>query len=201
MGLTTTACLKVPGRNKLGDPRPPNCADSIWVVASLLINPAYSGAYRVALDYHCEPRSSFNQPTVAVRAWFCVWPGIEVVFNSILIFNFDSSTSNSSKNVRRMFWMPGTMSTIKLLSFQMKLVKCPEGELQKRKEVVHTISLHEIDVINSRSQGYMALFSGSFWYSLSVDQLFRELWTRFCGFFVLFDLRRSLDTLTRFCWC
>jgi RuvB-like protein 2 len=39
-------------------------------------------------------------------------------------------------------------------------VKCPEGELQKSKDVVHTVSLHEIDVINSRSHGFMALFSG-----------------------------------------
>ena len=41
-----------------------------------------------------------------------------------------------------------------------KFVQCPEGELQKRKEVVHTVTLHEIDVINSRSQGFLALFSG-----------------------------------------
>lgn len=41
-----------------------------------------------------------------------------------------------------------------------KFVQCPDGELQKRKEVVHTVSLHEIDVINSRSQGFLALFSG-----------------------------------------
>lgn len=41
-----------------------------------------------------------------------------------------------------------------------KFVQCPEGELQKRKEVVHMVSLHEIDVINSRSQGFLALFSG-----------------------------------------
>ena len=41
-----------------------------------------------------------------------------------------------------------------------KFVQCPEGELQKRKEVVHTISLHEIDVINSRQQGFLALFAG-----------------------------------------
>ena len=40
------------------------------------------------------------------------------------------------------------------------LVQCPEGELQKRKEVVHVVSLHEIDVINSRSQGFLALFAG-----------------------------------------
>ncbi|XP_065335669.1 ruvB-like 2 [Cloeon dipterum] len=43
---------------------------------------------------------------------------------------------------------------------QTKFVQCPEGELQKRKEVVHTVSLHEIDVINSRAQGFLALFSG-----------------------------------------
>jgi len=41
-----------------------------------------------------------------------------------------------------------------------RFVQCPEGELQKRKEMVHTVSLHEIDVINSRTQGFLALFSG-----------------------------------------
>eukprot|EP00741_Cyanophora_paradoxa_P025203 tig00000350_g24328.t1 len=43
---------------------------------------------------------------------------------------------------------------------QVKFVACPEGELQKRKEVVHVVSLHEIDTINSRSQGFLALFAG-----------------------------------------
>ncbi|KAK9475192.1 TIP49 C-terminus-domain-containing protein [Dipodascopsis tothii] len=41
-----------------------------------------------------------------------------------------------------------------------KFVQCPDGEIQKRKDVVHTVSLHEIDVINSRTQGFLALFSG-----------------------------------------
>ncbi|KDN41329.1 putative RVB2-RUVB-like protein [Tilletiaria anomala UBC 951] len=41
-----------------------------------------------------------------------------------------------------------------------KFVPCPEGELQRRKEVTHTVSLHEIDVINSRTQGFLALFAG-----------------------------------------
>jgi|EP00927_Polykrikos_kofoidii_P050188 RuvB-like protein 2 len=41
-----------------------------------------------------------------------------------------------------------------------RFVQCPEGELQKRKEVVHTVNLHEIDVINSRQQGFLALFAG-----------------------------------------
>ncbi|GKB03028.1 RuvB-like protein 2 [Tanacetum coccineum] len=35
---------------------------------------------------------------------------------------------------------------------QSKFVQCPDGELQKRKEVVHCVTLHEIDVINSREQ-------------------------------------------------
>lgn len=39
-------------------------------------------------------------------------------------------------------------------------MSCPEGEIQKRKEVVHTVTLHEIDVINSRTQGFLALFAG-----------------------------------------
>uniref|UniRef100_F7HV97 RuvB-like helicase n=1 Tax=Callithrix jacchus TaxID=9483 RepID=F7HV97_CALJA len=43
---------------------------------------------------------------------------------------------------------------------QTKFVQFPDGELQKCKEVVHTVSLHEIDVINSRTQGFLALFSG-----------------------------------------
>ena len=43
-----------------------------------------------------------------------------------------------------------------------KFVQCPDGELQVRKEVVHTVSLHEIDVINSRTQGFLALFSGGY---------------------------------------
>jgi RuvB-like protein 2 len=41
-----------------------------------------------------------------------------------------------------------------------KFVQCPDGELMKRKSVEHTVSLHEIDVINSRTQGFLALFSG-----------------------------------------
>jgi RuvB-like protein 2 len=46
------------------------------------------------------------------------------------------------------------------MSSETRFVPCPEGELQKRKEVVHTVTLHEIDVINSRQQGFLALFSG-----------------------------------------
>jgi RuvB-like protein 2 len=41
-----------------------------------------------------------------------------------------------------------------------RFVPCPEGELQQRREVVHNVTLHEIDVINSRTQGFLALFAG-----------------------------------------
>lgn len=53
-----------------------------------------------------------------------------------------------------------TVLTLFCKPSQTQFVQCPEGELQKRKEVVHTVSLHEIDVINSRTQGFLALFSG-----------------------------------------
>ena len=56
------------------------------------------------------------------------------------------------------------------IHLQIRFVQCPEGELQQRKEVVHTVgmsssshlqvSLHDVDVINSRQQGFLALFAG-----------------------------------------
>lgn len=46
------------------------------------------------------------------------------------------------------------------LGAQTKLVQTPTGELVKRREIEHDVSLHEMDVINSRNQGFMALFSG-----------------------------------------
>ncbi|EPY34587.1 RuvB-like protein 2 [Strigomonas culicis] len=46
------------------------------------------------------------------------------------------------------------------MSGNTRFVQTPEGELSKRKEVVHTVTLHEVDVINSRQQGFLALFAG-----------------------------------------
>jgi RuvB-like protein 2 len=43
-----------------------------------------------------------------------------------------------------------------------RFVQCPEGELQKQREVrLHVLSLHEIDEVNSRSQGFLALLPGT----------------------------------------
>ena len=41
-----------------------------------------------------------------------------------------------------------------------KFWQYPEGEIQKKKEVVHTVTFHEIHVINSRQKGFLALFNG-----------------------------------------
>lgn len=41
-----------------------------------------------------------------------------------------------------------------------KFVQCPAGELQRRRESVHVVTLHDIDVINSQQQGFLALFAG-----------------------------------------
>ena len=54
----------------------------------------------------------------------------------------------------------GDVGTSEVAEKQTKFVQCPEGELQQRKEVVHTVSLHDVDVINSRQQGFLALFAG-----------------------------------------
>lgn len=60
-----------------------------------------------------------------------------------------------------------------------RFVQCPEGELQKRKEVVHTVSLHEIDVINSRTHGFLALFSGMFLYLVTSENISTRRKTNF----------------------
>lgn len=49
---------------------------------------------------------------------------------------------------------------VDVIGQQTRFVQCPEGEIEKRKEIVHTLTLHEIDVINSKAQGFLALFSG-----------------------------------------
>ncbi|KAF6005358.1 RuvB-like 2 [Cyanidiococcus yangmingshanensis] len=44
-----------------------------------------------------------------------------------------------------------------------RFVACPEGEVQKRREVQHVVSLHDIDVINSRQQGFLAALCWRHW--------------------------------------
>ena len=72
------------------------------------------------------------------------------------VISIDKATGRVTKLGRSY----GRANEFQVLSSQLKFVKCPEGELQKRKQVEHTVSLHEIDVINSRTQGFLALFTG-----------------------------------------
>lgn len=72
------------------------------------------------------------------------------------IITIDKASGKISK-LGRSIARSGDFDTV---AASQRFVQCPEGELHKRKEVVHTVSLHEIDVINSRSQGFMALFAG-----------------------------------------
>ncbi|KAL7720526.1 RuvB-like helicase [Entamoeba marina] len=44
-----------------------------------------------------------------------------------------------------------------------KFVPTPEGELQQKKSIVHTVTLHEIDVINSKARGVLSLFAVREW--------------------------------------
>jgi RuvB-like protein 2 len=41
-----------------------------------------------------------------------------------------------------------------------RFVATPAGELARRREVAHSVTLHEVDVVNSRAAGFMALFAG-----------------------------------------
>ncbi len=48
----------------------------------------------------------------------------------------------------------------------------PEGEIRNRREIVHTVSLHERDDINSRMQGFLAFFAGD------TGKIKPELWNQ-----------------------
>jgi RuvB-like protein 2 len=70
------------------------------------------------------------------------------------------SIDKASGKVTRLGRSYGKMRDYEVTGPNVKFVQCPEGELQRRVEQVHVVSLHEVDVINSRSQGFLALFTG-----------------------------------------
>jgi RuvB-like protein 2 len=72
------------------------------------------------------------------------------------IISIDIATGNVSK-IGRSFSHAGDFDAS---GPQLKYVHTPDGELKTRRETVHTLTLHEIDVVNSRNQGFLALFSG-----------------------------------------
>jgi RuvB-like protein 2 len=70
------------------------------------------------------------------------------------------SIDKSTGKVTKMGRSTSRVNDFEVMPPNVKFINCPSGELQHRKDVVHTVSLHEIDVINSRAQGFMALFAG-----------------------------------------
>ncbi|CAL5984225.1 TBP-interacting_protein TIP49 [Hexamita inflata] len=72
------------------------------------------------------------------------------------IISIDKLTGRLTKLGRSM----QTAQDLQILGVQTKLLPPPSGELQKRRQVEHVVTLHDMDVINSRSQGFLALFSG-----------------------------------------
>jgi RuvB-like protein 2 len=72
------------------------------------------------------------------------------------VISIDTATGNLSK-LGRSF---AHVQEFDAAGPQLKYVHTPDGELKTRRETVHTLTLHEIDVVNSRNQGFLALFSG-----------------------------------------
>ena len=81
-------------------------------------------------------------------------------YNNGSSFTFNGSIDKSSGRITKLGKSFARSSEFDAMGGDSRFVQCPEGELQKLKEVVHTVTLHEIDVINSRQQGFLALFSG-----------------------------------------
>merc|ERR1712160_66006 len=84
----------------------------------------------------------------------------EIIEGEVVEIEIDKSVQSSAKTGKVTLKTTEMETVYDNVGPQTRFVQCPEGELQKRKEVVHTVTLHEIDVINSRSQGFMALFAG-----------------------------------------
>ena len=85
---------------------------------------------------------------------------IEAIIQDKIVAGDVITIDKSSGRITKLGKSFARSSEFDAMGGQVRFVQCPEGELQKRKEVVHTVTLHEIDVINSRQQGFLALFSG-----------------------------------------
>lgn len=86
-----------------------------------------------------------------------IMAGDIITIDKVLVTRLTTQASGKISKLGRSF---ARSSDYDAMGPQTRFVQCPEGELQKRKEVVHTVTLHEIDVINSRTQGFLALFAG-----------------------------------------
>jgi len=88
------------------------------------------------------------------KKWLIHWQKNRITSGDVI------SIDKASGKISRLGRSFSRAKDFEVTGSNVKFVQCPDGELQKRKEVVHTVSLHEIDVINSRAQGFLALFAG-----------------------------------------
>ncbi|KAI6198263.1 RuvB-like helicase [Aphelenchoides fujianensis] len=85
---------------------------------------------------------------------------IEVLFKERVVVGDVVQINRSSGKITKLGRAITRQADFDAVGASTKFVQLPTGEVQKRSEHVQTISLHDIDVINSRTHGYLAVFSG-----------------------------------------
>lgn len=108
--------------------------------------------------------------------------------------------SGKVTNLGRSTW---TTMNYDAVGSRTKFVRCPEGELLKRKEVVQCVTLHEIDVLNSRYLFVLWLL-----FEFLVLEKFPVLWVLLiakCLLIILFEVFACClwfcDHIPWFWWC
>lgn len=71
-----------------------------------------------------------------------------------------------------------TVRKSEVIGIDTRFVPCPEGELMKVRDEIQEISLHDIDAVNNKAEGYLALFSGETGEvkSETRDEVNRKVW-------------------------
>ncbi|KAK0234004.1 TIP49 C-terminus-domain-containing protein [Armillaria fumosa] len=91
-------------------------------------------------------------------------PGILALKTTDMETIYDLGSKMISDVLSKEKVLAGDISTVDKTSGKItsttKFDQFPEGEMQGWREVGRTVSLHEIDIINSRTQGFLALFTG-----------------------------------------
>ncbi|KAI6191994.1 RuvB-like helicase [Aphelenchoides bicaudatus] len=85
---------------------------------------------------------------------------IEMIFKERIVSGDVIQINRGSGRITKLGRSINRQKDFDAVGSSVKFVQVPTGEIQKRTEHVQTISLHDIDVINSRTHGYLAVFSG-----------------------------------------
>jgi RuvB-like protein 2 len=85
---------------------------------------------------------------------------IEMVFKERIVSGDVIQINRSTGRINKLGRSINRQKDFDAVGASVKFVQVPSGEVQRTSEHVQTISLHDIDVINSRTHGYLAVFSG-----------------------------------------